>query len=66
MIAQSDAMPIKEIFANDLRSHQYIEARGLSPQVVAVNQSTRSQAEELPRIQRIVNSWSVPDFWAPP
>lgn len=53
-------IPAKEIFASDLRGHAYIEARGLSPQLVAAHQHTCpscKQAEDLPRIQRIVDGW---------
>ena len=55
-------MQTKEIFDKDLRAHDYIEARGLSPQIVAAHQHTCEscrQAEELPRIQRILNGWGM-------
>ncbi len=51
---------IADIFKNDLRGHAYIEARGLSPQLVSAHQHTCEScrmAEELPRIQRLMERW---------
>lgn len=40
-MAQQDlSLQTKQIFANDLRGHDYIQARGLSPQVVAEGRHT--------------------------
>jgi hypothetical protein len=54
-------MPISDIFKLDLRGHDYIDARGLSPDVVRHYNHTCSECQRnamLPVVQRIVNSWS--------
>lgn len=53
-------MTLPEIFASNLRGHQYIQARGLSPQIVKERQHTCEsckRAEMLPAVQQITQRW---------
>lgn len=56
-------MTLSKIFAENLRGHQYIEARGLSPQIAKDRQHTCDscrRAEMLPVVMQIVNAWPMP------
>ena len=53
-------MNLSEIFAQDLRGHEYIKARGLTPQIVKEQQhqcESCRQMEMLPVVQRITAQW---------
>jgi hypothetical protein len=50
-------MNISDIFAQDLRGHEYLKARGLNPQIVRERQHvcpTCRQAEMLPAVLNIL------------
>lgn len=55
-------MKLSEIFASNLRGHEYLKARGLSPQVIRDQQHTCDSCrklEMLPVVQQITERWRV-------